>query len=208
MKKIYLTLLAIAAFAGIQAASYTITTVGNTYSPATLTVNVGDVVTLVTTPNHPTSQVSQSTWAANGTATLTGGWGTKTSAYTFTASTPGDIYYVCDFHVGMGMKGMITVALTNGLAQNSLNIQNAVVFPNPANEKLTVSLNSSKVITASFKLYSLEGKLAAVLSANQALNTGENTVELLLPAGLSNGNYVLEISSDSNTTTKKIIVLK
>lgn len=208
MKKIYLTLLAIVAFAGIKAAQYTITTVGNTYSPATLTVNVGDEVTLIVTPNHPTSQVSQTTWNANGTATVSGGWGTKTSAYTFTATTPGNIYYVCNFHVGMGMKGMITVQQVNGLAQNAISLQNVSVFPNPSSEKINVSLASKQNSNAAFTLYSLTGEKVAVLANNQAVIAGDNSVELALPAGLSNGNYFLEITSGSFKTVKKIIVLK
>lgn len=208
MKKIYLTLLAIAAFASINAASYTVTISGFAYTPSVTVVNIGDVVTINASGNHPLSQVNQATWTANGTTTLSSGWGTKTTNHTFTITAVGDIYFVCSAHAGMGMKGMISVANPNGLTQNSLNIQNLSVFPNPANEKLIVSLNSPQVTNASFKLYSVTGQEVAVLSANLALNTGANTVELLLPAGLSNGNYILQVISDSKTDTKKVIVLK
>ena len=55
MKKIYLILFICVAFLGAKAATYTINIVGNTYSPATLTVNVGDVIkadqALTTNPN-------------------------------------------------------------------------------------------------------------------------------------------------------------
>lgn len=209
MKKIYLTLLAIAAFAGIKAASYTITTTpNNAYSPATLTVNVGDVVTIMGSGTHPTAQVDQTTWNANGTATVSGGWGVQSSAYTFTATTPGDIYYVCTVHVSMGMKGMIAVMPINGVVQNALSLQSVNVFPNPASEQMNISIVSAENLSAAFTLYTVIGQKAAVLSEKTALNAGENTVKLLLPSGLSNGNYVLEVSSDSKKTVKKIIVLK
>ena len=110
MKKIYSTiLLTIAAFA-MNATSYTITTSGFSYSPSTLTVTVGDVVTISASGTHPLAEVSQTTWNANGTATLSTGFGNKTSSYTFTISSTNSIYYVCTNHVGSGMKGQITVS--------------------------------------------------------------------------------------------------
>ncbi|MBI2721803.1 MAG: T9SS type A sorting domain-containing protein [Bacteroidetes bacterium] len=208
MKKIHLTLFAMVAFAGMKAASYTITIIGTSYSPATLTVNVGDVVTLIATPNHPTNEVDQTTWNANGTATVSGGWGIQASAYTFTVSNLGNIYYVCQNHVSMGMKGVISVANPNGLVQSFSNIQNLSVFPNPASEKLSISYNILRAANMSFKLYSVTGREVAVLSADLATITGEITLDLLLPTGLSNGIYILHIVSHSKTETKKILVLK
>jgi plastocyanin len=206
MKKIYLTLLAIVAFAAVKAATYTITISGFTYSPPTLTVNLGDVVTIQASATHPLNQVSAATWSAAGSTTLTGGWGSLTSNYTFTASTVSDIYYVCQVHVGMGMKGIVTVQNPTGIAQNALSFQNLNVFPNPAKEKITVTLSSDKATSATFKLFSITGAEVATLMLNQNLIVGENKIELALPS-LSNGNYILEISSDAKKTSKKITVI-
>jgi plastocyanin len=206
MKKIYLTLLAIIAFAGIKAATYTITISGFTYSPPTLTVNVGDVVTIQASGTHPLNQVSAATWSANGTATLSGGFGSQTTNYTFTASVAGDVYYVCQNHASMGMKGIVTVQSTTGIAQNALSFQNLNVFPNPAKDKITVSLSSDKAANATFKLFSVIGAEVATLMLNQNVSAGENKIELVLPS-LSNGNYILEITSESKKASKKITVI-
>ncbi|MDP3555943.1 MAG: T9SS type A sorting domain-containing protein [Bacteroidota bacterium] len=206
MKKIYLTLLAIVAFAGIKAATYTITISGLTYAPPTLTVNVGDVVTIQASSLHPLNQVSAATWSASGSTTVSGGWGSQTADYTFTASVVGDIYYVCQNHVSMGMKGMITVLNPTGIAQNTFSFQNLNVFPNPAKDKITVSLSSEKATNATFKLFSITGAEVSTLILNQSLNSGENKIELALPT-LSNGNYILEITSESKKVSKKITVV-
>jgi len=207
MKKVYLTLLAIMAFAGINAASFTVSIVGNSYSPATLNVNVGDVITIQANGNHPLVEVDQTTWAASGTSSLSSGWGVKTSDYTFTVSTVGTIYYVCQIHGPMGMKGQIAVSAATGVEQNSVILNNVNVFPNPAKEKLYVSLSSAAALTVTIKLFSVNGQEVAVLSNRMNLAAGNNTVDLMIPAGLSAGNYLLQIASDSKQITKQILIV-
>jgi plastocyanin/adenosine/AMP kinase len=97
-------------FSQLNATNYSIaTTAQHTYSPSSLTINVGDVVTISASNVHPLVQVDQSTWNVNGSAPLSNGWGTKTSNYSFTATTVTTIYFVCQNHVGLGMKGKIIV---------------------------------------------------------------------------------------------------
>jgi plastocyanin len=209
MKKIYLTLLAIVAFAGINAQnSYTVSIVGNAYTPTLTTVNVGDVVTIQATGNHPLVQVDQPTWSANGATPMTGGWGTKTTNHTFTVTSAGNIYFVCQFHVSMGMKGMITAVSVNGLSDNSLNVSGINVFPNPVSEKLNVSLTSKENMNASFKLFSILGQEVATLSASQAIKAGENEIVFVIPASVATGNYFLQINSGTLTTSKKVVIVK
>ncbi len=110
MKKIYTLLFVCISLMSARATSYTISTSGTSYSPNTLTVSIGDVITIQASGTHPLAQVDQTTWNANGTATVSGGWGTKTADHTFTVISANSIYFVCTNHVGMGMKGQITVA--------------------------------------------------------------------------------------------------
>ena len=130
MKKIYSSLLLSMTALCMNATSYTITTVGTTYSPNTLTVSVGDVVTIAASGTHPLAEVSQTTWMANGTTTLSSGFGNKTSNYTFTITSTTSIYYVCVNHVAsMQMKGQITVSTTTGSLPGSL--PPSPLTPNP-----------------------------------------------------------------------------
>jgi plastocyanin len=111
MKKHYLLFILSLLFGtGLFATDHTIVTAGFTYSPSTLAAAIGDNVTIVASGNHPTTQVSQETWDGNGTTPLPDGFGTNTSSFTFTIEEAGTIYYVCDNHVGAGMKGQINVS--------------------------------------------------------------------------------------------------
>ena len=53
MKKIYLTLFLTILTICLKATSFTVTIIGNTYSPSTLTLTVGDVVTIEANSAHP-----------------------------------------------------------------------------------------------------------------------------------------------------------
>src|SRR5437762_1653470 len=106
MKKNYLFIL-IAMFISMQqlsAAHFNIVTTSSfTFSPATTNATVGDTITIGASSTHPTVQVDLATWNANGSTPMVGGWGTKTSSYTFTIMTAAHIYFVCANHVSSGM---------------------------------------------------------------------------------------------------------
>ena len=111
MKKHYLLFIfALLLGTGLYATDHTIVTSGFTYSPSTLAAAIGDNITIVASGNHPTTEVSEETWNANGTTPLAGGFGTNTTSFTFTVEEAGTIYYVCNNHVGAGMKGQINVS--------------------------------------------------------------------------------------------------
>ncbi len=95
MKKIYSVLLFMILSVCLKAASYTVTIVGTTYSPATLTVTIGDVVTIHAMAQHPLVEVDQTNWNAGSPTPSGSGFGTKTSNYTFTVSATNTIYYMC-----------------------------------------------------------------------------------------------------------------
>ncbi|MCX6256431.1 MAG: putative Ig domain-containing protein, partial [Bacteroidia bacterium] len=114
MKKIIFSIVVcIIIINAIKATNFTVTIVNFTYSPALTTVNVGDVVTIDASTLHPLVQVSAATWNANLATPLPGGWGVKTSNYTFTITTTDTIYFVCQNHVSIGMKGRIVVSVPN-----------------------------------------------------------------------------------------------
>lgn len=85
----------------------------NTFSPANLTIRVGDTVTFNNVGgNHNVRATSGETWRCAAGCDDTGGNGESSgSSWTFTRSfdTPGSIQYVCDTHVAFGMTGTIVV---------------------------------------------------------------------------------------------------
>ena len=93
--------------------SYTITTIGTSFSLDTIICDIGDTINFILGGYHDVTEVDQSTWLANG-ATYNGGLYLSgvgqviiTSAQTY--------YYVCSPHVSMGMKGVI---IANAVAVN------------------------------------------------------------------------------------------
>lgn len=92
-------------------ATHTVSVAGLVFSPATVSAKVGDKVTFVLTGTHTATQVEQAVWEAGGTTQKQGGFrftaGSET--YTLKASDVGTLYYVCEPHVGAGMKGTIVV---------------------------------------------------------------------------------------------------
>lgn len=205
MKKIYTILFLTIATVCMKATSYTITTVGTTYSPNTLTVSIGDVVTISANANHPLAEVSQTTWNANGTATLSTGFGNKTSNYTFTVSTANDIYYVCTNHVGMGMKGMITVS-TVGVKEQTEAIANVSIFPNPAKNQFSVRFNSVENGNVTAKLYSICGQEIETIEINKEYNLGVTTLNIDLQNNIPAGVYFIQLNYNSKKTTRKLII--
>ncbi len=205
MKKIYpIILLTIATFA-MNATSYTITTSGLTFSPSSLNALVGDVITINASGNHPVSEVSQATWNASGTTTLSTGFGNKTSAFTFTITSATNIYYVCANHVGSGMKGTITVG-TVGVAEQNEAIANVSLFPNPAKDQFSVKFNAASNGNVTAKVYSICGQEIESLVVNKEFYAGVTTLNFDLRNKIPAGVYFVQLNYNSKKVTKKIII--
>ncbi|MBI1286159.1 MAG: T9SS type A sorting domain-containing protein [Flavobacteriales bacterium] len=200
MKKIYTILFVFIAFSvnSVFATSYTINISGLTYTPATLNAVVGDEITIQATGNHPLVQVSQTTWDADGTTQLSGGFGPETSDYTFTITSTDDIYYVCMNHVSLGMKGKIIVSAATGIvdAARGVSLQ---VFPNPVVKgDFMVRGNGQTLDNTKLEIYNISGQLVRSLNLK-----GE---EAKLHATLADGVYSVIISKDDKAILRERLV--
>lgn len=205
MKKIYLSFILFLIAICMKATSYTITTVGTSYSPSTMTVNIGDVITIQASGTHPLVQVDQTTWNANGSTAMGGGWGTKTSTYTFTVSSINTIYYVCQNHVSMGMKGSIDVTGTY-VKENSSSISQISFFPNPVKEKINVKFNSNQNGKLNIKLYSVCGQEVQSLISDYDYSAGENSLQADISKSLAKGVYFMEMICNTKKSVYKIVI--
>lgn len=198
MKKTIIFLFASCLGLTLNATKYTIVTSGTSYSPSSVNAVIGDTISIAGSSVHPAVQVDQSTWTANGNTPLAGGWGTKTSTYTFTASSPGSIYFVCNNHHAMGMKGVINVS-SSGIKTTATPANSVQLFPNPANAgEFSVKMDNANS-TGKLILYTIEGKIAEVHLITATLNP----VKTKLPAGA----YVYSIFMDGKEILRdKIIV--
>ncbi len=208
MKKIYLFLLSLCVFSGANATLYLIvpSAGGAAYTPSVVNVVIGDVVQWGNSSTYPCAQVSQATWAANGTATLAGGFGTQTTSYQMTVTaTTGTIYFVCTTKVATnGTKGIVTLNGTVGLTSQQRFLSNLNIFPNPAKNEINLEVPAG-IEKVNAKLCALNGQLVDVLEVNENSNT-PNTFKLSLSPMITNGVYFLEITSGDERIYKKIAI--
>jgi plastocyanin len=97
-----------------QATTYNVTNAGFTFSPATLTINIGDEVNFDLGVDHNAVEVSKATWDVNG-FTSNGGFATPLGGGQVTFLQPGTYYYVCVPHASLSMKGTIVVNTITGI---------------------------------------------------------------------------------------------
>lgn len=108
--RILLVLFATAAAAGTSVAGRdTVTFSGLSFSPALITITEGDTVVFVLSAIHNAVEVSQSTWNANGTTPLGGGFSVPFGGGEVVPSGVGTHYYICTNHAASSMKGRIIV---------------------------------------------------------------------------------------------------
>lgn len=158
MKKIILSVLLFSSVTAGFCKTWAITNSGFAFSPATLTINLGDSVKFTLGGSHNAVEVSEATWNENGNTPLPG----FSTAFGGGLVLPGQLtmgthFYVCSPHASFGMKGTIIVQNTTGITRNSSN-EGISIFPNPSNGNFQLEINSSKV-TGNYLLevYDLQG---------------------------------------------------
>jgi plastocyanin len=209
MKKT-LQFLVVLFFSGaVYAGTVNINTVGNSYSPSDVTVNVGDVVNIFAVSQHPTTQVSQATWNTNQTTPIGGAMfvsETSTINFNITAGMAGTtIYYVCENHVGSnGMKGKITVNVTTGLEENFTRDFNFTIYPNPVKNNSVLNISLKNPDRVSVKIFGMDGRMVSNY-LDQKMNAGAYTLPFNA-AKLGSGIYIMQLHTAKGVLRKQIVV--
>ena len=200
MKKTSL-LLAVFVIAGTSmfGITWTITNVGTSFSPSTLTIQQGDDVQFILDGSHNSIEVSESTYNSNGNTPLSGGWQTPFGGGTVSASmlTVGTHYYVCEPHAAGGMKGIIEVTPATSI-DKMMTGSDINLFPNPTHGLFSLQVEQN-LIGSDFKLYNLTGKEIA----KGKIENERTTISI---AQLPKGVYFLSLNgirSRSIKITKK-----
>jgi plastocyanin len=207
MKKYLITLLfSCFYFYMSYATAISISISGFSYTPSSITVNVGDVVTIEASSFHPLIQVSQATWDANSSTQLQGGFNsTSNFELTITAGMAGStIFYVCGNHVASGMKGQITVNVAAGISENQSREFNMTVFPNPVSSNGWLNISTKKSGKINLTLYDLQGRIVNTLM-NNYLQAGEITMPFNA-AHLQKGIYILQLRTTTGLLRKQITI--
>lgn len=203
MKKTLLFIvLASYGFAGFST-TFTINNSGTAFTPATITITVGDVVNFSLGSSHNALEVSQATWDANGNTPLSGGFSTPFGGGTVTADklTAGIHYFVCKPHASLGMKGTITVLETTGLAENKVK-EDVSIFPNPSSGNFHLQINASQSAKKlELEIFTEQGK--RIYSKSVVQQTTSSNIEI---ADLPKGVYFLRLIGGKDKYSKKIVV--
>ena len=175
--------------------TYTITNSGFTFSPATITISLGDDVFFSLESIHNAVEVSLETWNANGNTPLSGGFQTSFSGGSVPAGKlgTGTHYYVCQPHAFMGMKGQIIVENATGIDENR-QIPDYVVYPVPAVNLLTIRTNIN-LSGNRFYITNLTGKLVSTGTLDET--TTPVDISQFLP-----GIYMVQIAGQRKQTTR------
>lgn len=180
---------------------WTINNSGFTFSPATITISLGDTVNFVIGSTHNAREVSQATYNANGSTALAGGFQTASGGGMVLPAQlgVGVHYYVCPPHVSMGMKAIITVQQSTSVVENE---SQATIFisPNPSSGQFKFNMEDFKLSrNCKIEIYNLEGSL---IYNSIIINTKFN----LDLSNQATGIYFVKIYDEKLVITKKIII--
>jgi plastocyanin len=203
MKKLLITLFIFSATTLGYGKVWTVVNSSFAFSPATLTINVGDSVLFTLATIHNAVEVSQTSWTANSPTALPGGFATPLGGGLVPASqlTLGTHWYVCTVHVAtMGMKGTIIVQTPTGISLAQSFIDKISVYPNPA--RSIIHLNLSEPQNAMLKIINLAGQLII----ERQIENGENIIDATkLPEGMY---IVMVISNKKQIYNGKLNIVK
>jgi plastocyanin len=208
MKK-YFTLIALSVLPVLaNATNYVISTNGTSYSPDLVTCKIGDVVAIDGSTVHPLVQVDKATWNAGGNTPMAGGWGVKTSTYNFTATVADTIYFVCQVHVSLGMKGRIIVQAAATAVENLSSPLNSIsLYPNPVSTQGFLKVVTTKTLTINASIFALDGKLVKQVISNVGNINGEYSVSFDVH-DMMTGEYLMVVCENEQKYSRKFLVVK
>ena len=199
-KKLLLFIVTLTVTAPVFATKWTVSNSGFSFSPSTLTIQNGDTVIFTLQSSHDPREVSQSTYNANGTTALNGGFQTAFSGGMVLPEKlgPGTHYYVCSNHASMGMKGTITVVGT-GIVGVDASPQ-IVFYPNPVKDQLEINIPAS-LLSEPFDLaiFNLKGEL--VYQTTVTLTTSKVSCSDFKP-----GWYLVKLANNGLIIRRKLMI--
>jgi plastocyanin len=195
---------------------------GNTYSPSSLNVQVGDTIQWKGSFSfHPLSSKAIPAGAAS-FHNATG------SVFSYPVTVVGTYNYQCDDHVGLGMIGSFTAGALSGVSSEPSLQPHAFGlgqnYPNPFNPATVISFELPVASNVTLKIYNLIGQeVSEIVNENLAAGSYSKTWNA---ASMPSGVYFYRMSAvpsaqqdlvpangrggltASFTATKKLIVTK
>lgn len=169
----------------------------------TITVNPLPVLSLSSTGTICTGNTA--TINISGANTYT--WSTGSNANSVIVSPTVTTYYSVSGTDGLGCNAkdsvLITVNACVGVNELSLNNNNAIVFPNPAQEQITVLFNTNETGTYTISIIDVYGRI--VKNDFDSAVSGENSHTVLLN-DMAKGLYFIIVRKGNHLSKTKIVV--
>jgi len=202
IKKLLLFSFSFLAFSLVNSqTTHTVSTSGNTFVPATLTITQGDTVQFTQSGSHPAREVSLSTWTTNGN-TSNGGFNNAHSGTKIKFNTVGTFYYVCTVHFAMGMKGQIIVQAANSVEEEKSNVTlNA--YPSPVISDLNLSLDLNQTEELSIEVYNVIGE-QVYSQPETTFVAGKNIINIDF-SEFANGAYFVKVFGKEEQYSVKVL---
>lgn len=175
-----------------------VTTSGFTFTPDSISANVGDTIKFNISGIHSALEVSQATWNANSN-TSNGGFSVPFGGGMTVVNTVKTYYYVCGNHYAMGMKGRIVVTIPNGVNALTNTPVNFEMFPNPVSTGVTIKTNLPAGKENQIRIFDRVGK--CIYQKNNI-----SPVQYLDLSEFASGVYFVAIKSEDIFLEKKLIV--
>jgi plastocyanin len=203
MKKILLFIVLVSiGFVGFGS-TFIISNSGTEFTPATITISVGDNVNFSLGSSHDAIEVSQATWNANGNTPLSSGFSTPFGGGTISADklTVGTHYFVCKPHASLGMKGTITVLDPTGIAEDTSK-EDISIYPNPSKGSFQLQINTAQSAKKlDLGIYNVQGKRVYSKADMQ-----QQTLSNIEISDLPKGVYFLRLFDGKDYYYRKIVV--
>ena len=169
-----------------MAQTTTVMNAGFTFTPADITISVGDTIVWDIAAQHNVIQVSMANYTANDNTPLSGGFSVPFSGGMVTGLSIGTYYYVCSPHASQQMKGTVTVVADTSVGINSIVRNHSIeLFPNPTSNKLFLRGLEDLNITQ-FEIVNVIGQVLVF----EQLNSNEIDIDVL-----NEGSYFLHLIS-------------
>lgn len=103
---------------------------------------------------------------------------------------------ICDYLEGLLRQETLSVE------QFSANLESLRIYPNPLTSSNVVNVRFNENISASIQVFDLTGK---IVLKDEITNSSSKGINI---SGLNNGIFMLQISGDNASITRKIVVMK
>lgn len=202
MKRILLSILLASAGMTAFCTTHIVTTPGFVFSPATITIQLGDSLRFNIGGIHRVEEVSQANWNVNNATPLPGFNTPFGGALILPAQlTEGTHWYVCVPHAEAGMKGMIIVENTTSI-RNQPTASAFNLFPNPTNGIFQLEMENA-ADASNFQLDVINSEGRKVYAARNLEQKSLNEIDL---TAFGKGIYFIRVYDGLGIYTRKLLI--